>query len=172
VPTSIGHGLAAVSAGWGVAGCRTLVRALAVQAAIFTAVGASPDLDLLIHRHSMETHSLGAAAIVATIACVTRWPVAHGRRRIWLAIFCAYATHPILDMLAPDTVPPIGVMFLWPISHEYFHTGFNIFLAVSRHWDQPGIWFYTIRTVTREVLILGPVTIAVWLVRRPRPVRR
>ena len=171
MPTSIGHGLAAVSAGWGVAGRATPRRALVVQTAIFAVVGASPDLDLLIHRHSMETHSLGAAAIVATAACVMRWPVARERWRIWLAIFCAYATHPILDMLAPDTVPPIGVMFLWPISHAYFNTGLDLFLAVSRHWEQPGIWFYTVRTVTREVLILLPIAVVTYFLSRARPVR-
>ena len=51
------------------------------QAATLVAVGVAPDLDLLCGRHSAETHSVGAAVIVASIAAWRRWPVAASERR-------------------------------------------------------------------------------------------
>src|SRR5262245_45797296 len=102
MPSPVGHALAGLAAGWLVAGPAEDRRGLLRQAAIFGAVAIAPDLDLLIGRHSAESHSLGAAAIVATIALWRRWPVGATGWRVWLSIFLAWTTHPLLDSLGSD----------------------------------------------------------------------
>jgi membrane-bound metal-dependent hydrolase YbcI (DUF457 family) len=133
-------------------------------------LGAAPDLDLLTGHHSAQAHSLGAAAIVATIAAWTRWPLADGRGRVWCAAFLAWATHPLLDALAFDTSPPIGVMAFWPLSSAYVQTGLSVFAPISRAYGAPGFVEHTLLAVAREVLIVGLAVVAVWRVRaRARP---
>jgi membrane-bound metal-dependent hydrolase YbcI (DUF457 family) len=167
MPTPLGHALAGIAAGWAVAGpMRSDRRAALTQAAILAALGAGADLDLLIGRHSGETHSLGAAAIVAAFAAWRRWPIASSRTMIGLAAFAAWATHPLLDSLAPDYSAPFGVMAFWPISSQYYLTGWTVFMAI---WRAPG----TLRAVThdvvaiiRELAILLPITYGIWKVRK------
>src|SRR3954449_12661463 len=84
VPSPVGHVLGGVAAGWLVAGRHRDpdVRApgwlphVAArwwrEGAVFGALGAAPDLDLLVGAHSTYTHSVGAAAIVAALAYVLR----------------------------------------------------------------------------------------------------
>lgn len=173
MPSPIGHGLAAAAAGWIVARPATPSRAFWIQTATLAAVGAAPDLDLLIGRHGMEVHSLGAGAIVATVAAWLRWPVAQDRHRrgvIWLAVFVAWATHPFLDSLAQDWSSPFGVMVFWPLSSASFYTGWDIFMSIWRHWWEPGWFTHNVVAVTREILILLPVTLVVWWWRAPRSV--
>jgi len=177
MPSPVGHALAGVAAGWLIAppASPPSSRAFRVQVAILAAVAIAPDLDLLINRHSRETHSLGAAAIVATVAAIWRWPVASTRGRIWCAIFLAWASHPLLDALAIDTAPPIGVMAFWPFSREHVQTGLAVFSPISRSWNQPGLVAHNAWAVVREIAIMGPIAAAVWWLRRrgvpdaPRP---
>src|SRR3954471_22174201 len=84
VPSPVGHVLGGIAAGWLVAGRHRDpgVRApgwlphVAArwwrEGAVFGALGAAPDLDLLVGAHSTYTHSVGAAAIVAALAYVLR----------------------------------------------------------------------------------------------------
>lgn len=175
MPSSVGHALAAVTAGWIVTPPAMTRRALAVQAGTFALLGAAPDLDLLINRHSAETHSLGAAAIVATAAAFWRWPVSPvvpTRWRIWLAVFAAWATHPLLDSLAPDTLAPIGVMAFWPLSREHFLTGWDIFMPISRRCCSWRMVRHDTIAVIRETFTIGPIAWIIWVVRhRTRQVR-
>jgi membrane-bound metal-dependent hydrolase YbcI (DUF457 family) len=166
MPSSIGHGLAAIAAGWAIARPAARPRALVIQTAGLAVLGMAADLDLLVGRHSMETHSLGAAAIVASVAAWWRWPLAEGRWRIWLAAFAAWATHPLLDSLAPDKLPPIGIMAFWPISSKYFNTGLSVFAPISRRAWFAGFFRKNALPVVREILILAPVAWVVWLTRR------
>jgi membrane-bound metal-dependent hydrolase YbcI (DUF457 family) len=166
MPSPVGHALASVAVGWAVAGRVRPDRAAWVQAGVFAAVGIAPDLDLFIGRHSAETHSIGAAVIVAAVAAWRRWPVTNVRWRIWLAIFLAWGIHPLLDAMAPDTSPPIGVMLLWPFSTGYYNTGVELFAPISRRWWLPGFTLHNVLAVLREALILGPILGAVWALRR------
>ena len=168
MPTSIGHGLAGIAAGWVVAGVEADRRARWRQAGILAAVAAVPDLDLILRWHRSESHSLGAAAIVATVAAWTLWPVARTRRLIWLAIFAAYATHPLLDSLALDNAPPLGIMAFWPFSRAYVQSGVALFAPVWRQWWVPGFLVHNSLAVAREALMLAPVCVAVWWWRRER----
>lgn len=158
MPSPIGHGLAALAVGWAVAGREQPAARTLTQAAIFVAIGVAPDLDLLVGRHSAETHSVGAAAIVASIAAWRRWPIASTAGRIWLAAFLAWVSHPVLDSLGRDGTPPLGVMLWWPFSSAYVLGPWRVFEAISRrYWLDEFLW-HNIRAVVREVVILLPLT--------------
>ena len=168
MPSPIGHGLAGITAGWAIARPARSRGALFVQASILAATAIAPDLDLLIASHRGESHSIGAAAIAATIATLMRWPVASSRSRIWWAIFAAWATHPLLDAFALDTAAPIGIMAFWPFSSVYVQTGLEIFAPISRSWQKPGFLRQTLLACLREILILTPICLGVWFRRRAR----
>jgi len=140
VPSPLGHGLAAVAAGWIVAGKPETKPALLGQVTILVAIGIAPDLDLLIGRHSMETHSIGAAVLVASIAAWQRWPVAPSRITTWVAVALAWLSHPLLDALGSDTSAPIGVMAFWPLSRDHFQTQWQVFEAISRRYWRDDFW--------------------------------
>jgi len=127
------------------------------QVAILVAIGMAPDLDLLIGRHSMETHSIGAAALVATLAAWQRWPVASSRVVIWVAVALAWMSHPLLDALGSDTSAPYGVMAFWPFSTEHVRTGWDVFGPISRRYWRDDFWSINASSVLREVLVLAPI---------------
>jgi inner membrane protein len=131
----------------------------------FALVGAAPDLDLLVGAHSMYTHSVGAAAIAgALVLSLTR-----GRgRAVAAGVAAAVASHVLLDWLGSDTSPPIGVMALWPFSHEYFQSPFYAFAAISRRYWLPEFFIGNLLAVARECAILLPILFAIAWVRRPR----
>jgi membrane-bound metal-dependent hydrolase YbcI (DUF457 family) len=162
MPTPIGHALAAVAAGWAIGGVARERRGIAIQVATLAALGTMPDLDLLVAQHRGVSHSIGAAAIAATILAAARWPLAGSRRMIWIAAWIAWVTHPILDSLALDTAAPIGVMAFWPLSSAYVQTGLEVFAPVSRSIDSPTFLPTARIALTRELLILVPITYLAW----------
>lgn len=166
MPSPIGHALASVAAGWVASPPPAAARAFRAQVLLLVAVGLAPDLDLLIGRHSAETHSLGAAVLVATLAAWWRWPAGVSRPRIWAAVFLAWIVHPLLDAMAPDTTAPHGVMLLWPFSREYVQFELTPFMAISRRYWLPGFVSYTVTAVAREVVLLGPIVALTWWWRR------
>lgn len=166
MPSPVGHGLAGIAAGWAVARPAVDRRGLVVQSAILAAAAAAPDLDLLIGSHSGPTHSLGAAVIVASVALLMRWPVASTGARIWVAIFAAYASHPLLDALSPDTAPPIGIMAFWPLSHAYMQTGLAWFDPIWRFPVTARMIRHDVVAVVKEILILVPLCLIIGLGRR------
>lgn len=169
MPSSIGHGLAALSAGVAVAGVAGVTRERWIQIALLVAIGAAPDLDLLWGRHSRETHSVGAAIIVASLAAWQRWPVASTRGRIWFAVCAAWLTHPLLDSLALDTSVPLGIMAFWPFSQEHYQTGLSVFGPISRRYWLDTFWSTNLTSIAREILILAPVLALAWWFRTPGP---
>jgi membrane-bound metal-dependent hydrolase YbcI (DUF457 family) len=166
VPSPIGHALGAIAAGWIAARPATSPKLLAAQVAILSALGVAADFDLLIGRHSRETHSIGAAVIVASIAAWQRWPLACGRTRIWLAACAAWLTHPLLDALSFDTSVPQGVMLLWPFSGHHWQTGWAVFDSIYRNWRDAGFLRHNTLAIFRELLMVGPIAGMVWAVRR------
>ena len=167
MPSPIGHGLAAVAAGWGIAGLFTAGQARWRQIAILVAIGIAPDLDLLWGRHSRETHSLGAALMVATVAAWQRWPVASTRTRIWLAVCASWLTHPLLDAMSSDTSIPIGIMAFWPLSMEFYPANWDIFGPISRRYWLDSFWPINLASIGRGLILLAPIAIAVRWSRRP-----
>jgi inner membrane protein len=156
VPSPIGHALGAIAAGTlavGKAPARELIR----RSLWLAAFGIAPDLDLLIGRHSAETHSVGAAALVGFIAAWFRCPVASSRTRIWLAVTLAWMSHPVLDWLGSDDSLPLGVMMFWPLSQEYVYAGAGWFAPITRRYWLPGFLEHTAMAIVRETVLLGPL---------------
>ena len=168
VPSPIGHALGGLALAWAVAPPDLSSRDGRRQAVILAAITVAPDLDLLIGRHSAETHSLGAALIVAAIAAWQRWPVARERWRIGLAVFLAWASHPLFDSLGQDGTPPLGVMAFWPFSREYVRTGIVVFMPISRRWWLDEFVVHNLTAVAREILILLPIATASYFLNRVR----
>jgi len=160
MPSPLGHALGGIAAGWMIAPPREpSTRALVRSGALFAAIAMFPDIDLLFNWHQGPTHSLGAAAIAGlAVGAVTRRP------RLGAAAACAYASHVLFDWLGADTMPPFGVMALWPFSHEHYLSRLDVFAGVLRIY-KPGFWAYNIKAVARELLILVPLF---WLVYRTR----
>lgn len=171
MPSPVGHALGAVAAGWLAAGTGADRQTMVRRGLWLAAIGIAPDLDLLIGRHSAETHSVGAALIAGTVAAAMRWPVAATRARIFVAVALAWLSHPVLDWLGTDTSAPYGVMLLWPFSREHFTASVDLFDAISRRWWQPDFVVRTLAAVAREVVILGPIALACWYLRRRIPER-
>lgn len=170
MPSPLGHGLAALAAGWVAASVHAGTHARARQVAILVAVGIAPDLDLLFNRHSMESHSIGAAVLVAGLAAWQRWPVASSRLAIGLAVALAWFSHPILDALGSDTSAPFGVMAFWPFSGAHVHTGWDVFGPISRRYWLDNFWTINLTSIARETVILAPIAAAAWFFRRtPAP---
>lgn len=147
------------------AGVAATRPSLIKQVAILVVIGVAPDLDLLWGRHNMETHSIGAAALVASVAAWQRWPVAASRTTIWIAVAMAWMSHPILDAMGSDTSVPIGVMALWPFSSTHMQTAWEVFGAISRRYWRDDFMRINGSSMLREVLILGPVLVIVAVAR-------
>jgi inner membrane protein len=127
--------------------------------AVFAAAGALPDIDFLLPlEHRGPSHSLFAACLTLGLA----WALVRNLR-LSIAVAAAYASHSLLDWLGEDSWSPMGVMILWPLSHEYYVSGIDLFAAVNRRYWTPGFWRGNAVAVLREIVILGPV---VWLIRR------
>jgi inner membrane protein len=167
----VGHALAGMAAGWLVVRpVRAPLEARLLQATALAIAGALPDIDFLIGTHSGPTHGLGSALIfglaVAAVAAA-RWGRADGWR-YGLALTAAYATHTLLDWMGNDTTAPIGIMALWPFNYGYYESDLHVFMAISRrHW-LPNFWAHNLTAVAREVAILAPLAVAVWIFRRTR----
>jgi len=134
-------------------------------AAILAAVASLPDLDLLLMpSHRGPSHSVGAALIAGAIA----W-IATRRPRWGLTITLTWASHILLDWMSNDTRPPMGVMALWPLTHDYYKSSLELLPAVSRRYWLAEFWVYNLKAVAVELVILGPIAAGVvWLRLRRR----
>jgi hypothetical protein len=180
MPSPLGHVIAGAAAGWLIAGTpggrgqprRGIVR----DACLFGALGALPDVDLIFGAHSGPTHSLAAAAIVsAAIVAAARSAAMRPRIVTAAACFAAYASHVLLDWLATDSSPPIGIMALWPFSREHYESDLHVFMAISRrYWTGWSFVRQNAIAVARELAILLPLLAVIVLARtrgRPRAAR-
>jgi inner membrane protein len=164
MPSPIGHAIAGVIAGSLVSPPRASgVRTIAM----FAAAGMAADLDLLVGAHSGPTHGIGAALIVGVIAWVTLRPARAQRSgTLACAMALAYASHTLLDWLGTDSSPPIGIMALWPFSHQYYESPWHVFMAISRRYWLPEFWTVNLMALGRELLILVPLVAIVLTIRR------
>jgi hypothetical protein len=166
MPTPVGHALGGLATAWfgdSIAAKRRS-NTLAVACAM---VAVAPDIDILFRRHRMYTHSIGAMIAVGVIA----WFVARWRRaaptRTALIIAAAYGSHILLDWLAMDTAEPAGLTALWPFSSRFYLSCADLFMEVSRrYWKPDEFIFGNLKAVGWEVLLLGPIAVAAWWLRR------
>ena len=157
MPSPFGHALGGIAAGGGAAPRPNLKAAIAL-----TLLAVAPDLDLLLQTHRGPSHSVGVALIAGAVAfAITRQP------RWGLAAALAWSSHIVLDWMSNDTRPPLGVMALWPLTHDYYKAGFEVFPAVSRRYWLAEFWVYNLKALAVELVILGPIAAAiVWWRRR------
>jgi membrane-bound metal-dependent hydrolase YbcI (DUF457 family) len=178
VPSPIGHALGGFAAGWlispaplasasdGVAGESCFAHVMRSRRTwAFVAAGLAADLDLLVGLHSRYTHSIGAAMLVLAVALW--WTRGRGRAALGLslAVAASYASHVLLDWLANDTSPPLGIMALWPFDNGFYLSPVSVFMGISRKFWLAAAWKGNLVSVARELLILTPVA---WVVGRYR----
>jgi inner membrane protein len=163
MPSPIGHAIAGVIAGRLISPPREhTMRSMAV----FAAAGMAADLDLLVGAHSGPSHGLGAALIVGVASWVIlRRANTRGAAARAYALAMAYASHTLLDWLGTDSSPPIGIMALWPFSHEYYESPWHIFMAISRRYWLPEFWTTNLRALAWELTILVPIGLVVLAIR-------
>jgi membrane-bound metal-dependent hydrolase YbcI (DUF457 family) len=157
MPSPVGHALGGLTAGWAVEAClRTSRPPRAAAALAYATLGMAPDLDLLLGFHRGPTHSL-SAALLAGLAAFVLLRGRSGAGRVAAACAAAWGSHVLLDWLGTDTSPPAGIMALWPWSRAYLEAPFQVFLAVSRRFHQPELfWVPNLRALVRELIVLLP----------------
>ena len=174
MPTPIGHALAGLAVAWSAEPpnkAQPLARALArpLTLACLT-LAVLPDLDLLYPPvHRTATHSIGAVVLIAIIAAgVTGWVTGRINWRIAVTCAAACASHILTDWLGTDrNYAPYGIQMFWPFDHQWYISGWDVFLPVERRNPFSAA---TIRTnasaAIREIVILGALVLAIWFVRQ------
>ncbi len=169
MPSTVGHALAGVAAGYlvGGAGFRDTnqppaapVRSIQIltdgRFLAFGALGALPDVDLFFGVHSAYTHSIGATVLAGLLTAMVG---PQKSLRFAFAAAAAYGSHVLLDWLGSDTVAPLGVMALWPIDTEFYLSDRRWFTSVCReYWLLSCVW-HNVVGVMQEVVILGPLAV-------------
>lgn len=152
-------------------GIRPLPRTTATILGAGALLAVAPDIDLLyVPLHRTASHSVTAVAFVMIVAAVvTRWVT--GRAHWGLAAVCAaaYGSHLVLDWLGEDLNVPQGIQALWPLSDQWFLSGWDVFRSTqrARPLSLPSIQ-YNLRTAIQELLTLGPLLILLWITKGRR----
>lgn len=183
MPSPIGHAVAGCAVVWGadLMDRRPSSARLALAAAVLATL---PDLDLAVsHFHRSATHSVTAVALVFIIAAAVTGQVSHLRAarlggpgrpgadggapwRIAAICAAAYATHLLLDWMAADYFPPAGIQVFWPISRHFFISGWDVFDQTERlHLLRPATMDQNLRAIAKELVLLAPIALGLWLVR-------
>jgi membrane-bound metal-dependent hydrolase YbcI (DUF457 family) len=147
------------------------LNALKATTAAAAFLAAAPDLDLIFPwTHRTASHSITAVAIVCLLTIlatrVTGQVTGWSARRIVLMCTVAYASHLALDWMAVDDTPPRGIQMLWPFSHAWFISNWDLFRGTARL----GVFTaaamrQNILAVVQETLMLGPIAWVVWSIR-------
>ena len=172
MPSPIGHTLAGLTVGWLAeversgqrGGLRDALSPFVLWCALFAVL---PDADLLIpHLHRMATHSVTASVLILIIAAgVTGKVTGNPAWRFVLALVAAQGTHLLLDWLGFDRNPPPGIQLLWPFSHRYFNSGWDLFPATARDTLSMRMIATNARAAVWETVLLAPVAAAAWALR-------
>lgn len=179
MPSPVGHAVAGLIIG--LAGERVVGREPGAQpdarAESYTRVfilacivmAAMPDLDYIYPpSHRGPTHSLGATALIVLLAAaISRWVTGRTMWRVAVLLGVAHSTHILMDWLGEDITVTPGVQALWPLSHQLFHSGLDVFRSTKRvdAFVQPQ-FAHNLKTLVQEMLMLGPILI--WLLWRRR----
>jgi membrane-bound metal-dependent hydrolase YbcI (DUF457 family) len=129
-------------------------------------LAAAPDLDLAFVAHRTVTHSLFAVGVVGLVAAVVAASTRHRVGRIAVMCAAAYGSHLLMDWLGADQYPPPGLQVFWPFDRHYYVSGFDVFRQTQRLDLFSRATLYTnITALLQEFAILGPIAVALWLVR-------
>jgi hypothetical protein len=145
-----------------------------------------PDFDFLpgllvgnpgLYHHGIS-HSIGFASLYGVLVFGTFYWVHRGiaKRAAVLAIL-AYGSHLVLDALGASEGAR-GIPILWPLSSERFGFDSRFFGHFHHGGLNQGIWsvlrWDNLPAVARELAILGPPVLLLWLRRewRAKTVRR
>ena len=176
MPSPIGHALAGVAVVYA-ADLASHRRSSPGFVAVCAGLAALPDVDLLLRgTHRTFTHSVTAACVVFIVAAAVTGKVTPlrafgrfgGRARWWTATVAAlaYASHLLLDWLGADNYPPYGIELLWPWSDRWFISNLDVFQQTARrHFLTLPIIRQNIVAVAREIAIVAPIVLVLWLVR-------
>lgn len=169
MPSPVGHALAGIAAGYllggGAVDTPTTRSSPCLigwkhpfhkRFVVFGLLGILPDIDFLFGVHSTYTHSVGAIVVVGLVSGLGG---RHLGSRRYLAAGAAYGSHVLLDWLGSDTVAPLGVMALWPLSSDFYLSDRHWFMAVCREYWVAECWWHNARGLIREVMALGTVTL-------------
>ena len=134
--------------------------------AVLALAAIGPDADFLWGRHAAETHSVGATVIVGLL---THLAFRGSRPRLAMAVALAWGSHVLFDWLGSDSTPPIGVMALWPFSHDYYFAYAYLFDSITRRYWLPNFWTHNLMAMVKETALLAPIVAALaWWRQRDR----
>ena len=171
MPSPIGHGLAGLAIGLAAeprAADPPASRRLSPFVVVGAIVAALPDLDLLyppIHRGI--SHSIGMTCFLMIIAAgVTGWVTGRVRWRWVLLVGLAHGSHLAMDWMGVDRYAPPGLEALWPFSHRFYISGWDVFPPTERRLYLAHAWVVNFRALVAEIGIMGPIAALVFFVRR------
>jgi hypothetical protein len=85
---------------------------------------------------------------------------------VWVvALVCgaAQASHILLDWMGADWYNPPGIQALWPFSHGWFISGWDVFARIERRDPLSGpTMISNLKAGVREVALMAPVVAAAW----------
>jgi membrane-bound metal-dependent hydrolase YbcI (DUF457 family) len=185
MPSPIGHALAGLTIAWAAGppadsttsadpgGRSTDPSGLRITPLTWACLAAAvlPDLDLVHYPlHRTISHSFGFTLLIMIIAAgVTGWVTGRVRWRAALVVGAAHASHILLDWLGVDRFAPAGIEALWPVSHHWYISGWDVFLPTERRDVLSTRTFaINLRAAVRELAIMGTIAAATWSVRRRR----
>jgi inner membrane protein len=136
---------------------------------VCVALAVFPDIDVVFGVHRGPTHSLGAVAMVLLAGAGFAWWRRLPVRLVAAACGLAYASHLALDWLGKDSRAPRGIMLFWPWSTEYYTSGADLFLEISRrYWLPEEVIWGNLRSIAWELMLLLPVLALAWILRSKR----
>jgi inner membrane protein len=169
MPSPVGHALAGLTVH--VLTAHDRVEATSLERLLLV-VGAAvaPDLDLFgrlvdgQNHHQQEFHSVGFAILAGLVAAFLARARGLRPAATGVAAGLGYVSHIVLDYLAVDTSPPIGLMALWPLSSAYLHFPRPIFMDIWRTLEWKTVRHDSL-AVLWEIAILTPVLLVAWRAR-------
>lgn len=184
MPSPIGHALAGFTLGLLVE--RPANRPMAPQPLLtrFTMLGALfaalPDADLLFAPlHRGWTHSFGASLLILIVAAAVTGQVNRVRRargippvrgawQLAVVLSLAQASHIVLDWMGTDHSTPGGLQALWPLTREFYMSGWDFFPETERNFAKPEIIVMNAWALFFELVVLGPIALLAMLFTRTR----
>ena len=169
MPSPIVHALGGIAVAWVAVPRKNWNAAIVLAAAAL-----APDLDLLVGDHRGISHSVGAAVLAGVIAAAGWSACAPSALRgdtlrVALCVTLAWGSHILFDWLSNDTRPPLGVMALWPFTHDYYKAAIEIFPPVSRRWGDARFWSHNAWAAFVELVLLLPLALLAARIFRRRP---